>query len=120
MRALGFLDHPSVPAGLGPGCVASMPLLCKIVYRQDMQTQFSPLAGLSQYLADGAHDKDLQEALAEAAADHGDDEAGLFGVEDVQRRVDAAGLMRIYIYIYIAYIYIYVYIYVYIYIYIYK
>lgn len=91
MKALGLLGHPSIPSDLRPGGANFMPLLCKIVHRQDTQTQFF------DFLSDGADDDfDLREAFADAMMDH-----GLAGVADLAeerraQRIDAAGLMRSY------------------------
>ena len=95
MKHIGLISHPSVPAGLSPSSSSRwLPLLCKIVYRQDLKTQFQDYSELQQYFADDdGHDAEAGRPFEEAeAADLPEHEAE---VADTPR-VDDVALMRRY------------------------
>ena len=50
MKHLGLLRHPSVPSELQPGCFEHLPLLTKIVYRHDVNSQFKDWSALRRFL----------------------------------------------------------------------
>ena len=58
MKHLGMLYHPSVLCDVAPGCIEQHPLLTKIVYRQDLHSQFQDFVALRRFLDDNGANVD--------------------------------------------------------------